>query len=51
MSAALRPLQEVRPTKEPELWTGYNDPKDGKIRHNLSREEIAGILASGEGTL
>ncbi|HET9635834.1 MAG TPA: magnesium transporter CorA family protein [Gemmatimonadaceae bacterium] len=50
MSAALRPLQEVRPTTEPELWTGYNDPKTG-IRNNLSREEIASILASGEGTL
>jgi magnesium transporter len=50
MSAALRPLQEVRPTREPELWTGYNDPKTG-IRNNLSREEIASILASGEGTL
>jgi magnesium transporter len=50
MSAALRPLQEVRPTTEPELWTGYNDPKTG-IRNNLSPEEIASILASGEGTL
>ena len=50
MSAALRPLQAVRPTKEPELWTGYNDPKTG-IRNNLSREELASILASGEGTL
>lgn len=50
MSAALRPLQEVRPTTEPELWTGYNDPRGG-IRHDLSRDEIARIIDSGEGTL
>ncbi|HJQ11136.1 MAG TPA: magnesium transporter CorA family protein [Gemmatimonadaceae bacterium] len=49
-AAALRPLQEIRPTTEPELWTGYNDPRGG-IRNNLSRDEIARIIASGEGTL
>jgi magnesium transporter len=50
MSVALRPLQQIRPTTEPELWTAYNDPRSG-IRHDLSRDEIAGILRSGEGTL
>jgi magnesium transporter len=50
MSVALRPLQEIRPTSEPELWTGYNDPKGG-IRHDLTRDEIAQIVSSGEGTL
>src|SRR5438128_3166566 len=50
MSVALRPLQEIRPTSEPELWTGYNDPKGG-IRNDLSRDEIARIVSSGEGTL
>ena len=50
MSVALRPLQEIRPTSEPELWTGYNDPKTG-IRNDLSRDEIARIVESGEGTL
>src|SRR6476619_4686784 len=50
MSAALRPLQEVRPTTVPELWTAYNDPHTG-IRHDLSRDEIARIIESGEGTL
>ena len=50
MSVALRPLQQVRPSSEPELWTAYNDGRSG-IRHDLSREEISTILASGEGTL
>jgi len=50
MSVALRPLQQVRPSSEPELWTAYNDNRSG-IRHDLSREEISTILASGEGTL
>lgn len=50
MTVALRPLQQVRPTSEPELWTGYNDPNGG-IRHDLSRDEIASIVASGTGTL
>jgi len=51
MSAALRPLQDVRPSDEPELWSGYNDPRGGGIRHNLSRAEMSRILATGEGTL
>jgi magnesium transporter len=50
MSVALRPLQQVRPSSEPELWTAYNDNRSG-IRYDLSRDEISGILASGEGTL
>jgi len=50
MSTALRPLQHVRPSADPNLWSCYQDPRGG-IRQNLSREEIARALASGEGTL
>ena len=50
MSVAPRPLQQVRPSSEPELWTGYNDPNGG-IRNDVSRDEIARIVASGDGTL
>ena len=50
MSAALKPLQYVRPSAEPHVWSCYNDPK-GRIRLDLSREEIERALASGEGTL
>ncbi len=50
MSTALRPLQDVRPTAEPQSWTCYTDPKGG-IRQGLSSEEIGGARASGEGTL
>jgi len=50
MSVAPRPLQQVRPSSEPELWTGYNDPNGG-IRNDISRDEIARIVASGDGTL
>jgi magnesium transporter len=50
MSVASRPLQQVRPSSEPELWTGYNDPNGG-IRNDISRDEIARIVASGDGTL
>jgi magnesium transporter len=50
MSTALRPLQDVRPTAEPQLWSCYTDPR-GTIRQGLSIEEIGSALASGEGTL
>jgi magnesium transporter len=50
MSAALRPLQYVRPSPEPHVWSCYNDP-NGQMRQHLSRDEIARALASGEGTL
>lgn len=50
MSTALRPLQDVPPSSDPNLWSCYHDPRAG-IRQNLSREEIAKALASGEGTL
>jgi magnesium transporter len=50
MSAALRPLQEVRPSAEPRVWSCYNAP-DGQLRTELSRDEIARALASGGGTL
>ena len=50
MSVASRPLQQVRPSSEPELWTGYNDPNGG-IRNDISRDEIARIVASDDGTL
>ena len=50
MSAALKPLQYVRPPAEPRVWSCYNDP-NGRIRLDLSREEIERALASGDGTL
>src|SRR5438874_5090423 len=50
MTAALRLLQDVRPTPEPRLWSCYSDPA-GRIRQNLSRDEIARALTSGVGTL
>jgi magnesium transporter len=50
MSAALRPLQEVRPTAEPRPWNCQYDPS-GRMKQYLSRDEIARALASGEGTL
>jgi magnesium transporter len=50
MSAALTPLQYVRPSAEPRVWSCYNDPK-GQMRQDLSPEEISRALAAGEGTL
>jgi magnesium transporter len=50
MSTALRPLQDVRPTPEPQLWSCYTDAR-GEIRQGLSIEAIGTALASGEGTL
>src|SRR5438270_9539694 len=50
MTAALRLLQDVRPSAEPHLWSCYSDP-NGSIRQNLSRDEIARAFNSGVGTL
>lgn len=50
MSALLKPIQDVRPTQEPHLWSCYSDP-GGKIRKNLTPDEIARAAASGVGTL
>jgi magnesium transporter len=50
MSAALKPLQEVRPHSEPQPWNCLYDPS-GQVKQRLSRDEIARALASGEGTL
>jgi len=50
MSAALKPLQYVRPSAEPHVWSCYNDP-NGQMRVDLSREEIAQALAKEDGTL
>ncbi|MDP9202640.1 MAG: magnesium transporter CorA family protein [Gemmatimonadota bacterium] len=50
MSIALKPLQDVRPSTDPRLWSCYHDPRAG-IRQDLSPEQIASALASGEGTL
>jgi magnesium transporter len=50
MSAALTPLQHVRPLAEPRVWSCYNDPK-GQMRLDLSPEEIARALTAGDGTL
>jgi magnesium transporter len=50
MSAALKPIQNVRPSTDPHLWSCYYGPREG-IKQKLPVEEIAGALASGEGTL
>jgi magnesium transporter len=50
MSAALTPLQYVRPPAEPRVWSCYNDPK-GQMRLDLSPDAIARALAAGDGTL
>jgi len=50
MSAALTPLQYVRPPAEPRVWSCYNDP-NGQMRLDLSPDEIARALAAGDGTL
>lgn len=50
MTAALTPLQYVRPSAEPRVWSCYNDP-DGQMRLDLSPEEIVRALAKGDGTL
>ncbi|MFL5566259.1 MAG: magnesium/cobalt transporter CorA [Gemmatimonadaceae bacterium] len=50
MSAALRPLQYVRPSAEPHVWSCYNDP-NGQMRQDLSREEIERALGRDDGTL
>lgn len=46
----LKPLQEVRPKEDPDLWSCYYGPRTG-IQQRLPVEEIAKALASGEGTL
>jgi magnesium transporter len=50
MKIALRPLQDVRPSPDPDLWSCYYGPREG-IKQQLPVEEIARALASGEGTL
>jgi len=50
MSAALKPLQYVRPSAEPRVWSCYNDP-NGRMRLDLSPDEIARTLVTGEGML
>ena len=50
MSAALTPLQYVRPSAEPRVWSCYNDP-NGQMRLDLSPDEIVRALAKGDGTL
>jgi magnesium transporter len=49
-SKGLKPLQEVRPKEDPDLWSCYYGPRAG-IQQRLPVEEIAKALASGEGTL
>jgi magnesium transporter len=49
-SKALKPLQEVRPKEDPDLWSCYYGPTTG-IQQRLPADEIAKALASGEGTL
>jgi len=46
----LKPLQEVRPSTDPDLWSCYYGPREG-IKQRLPVDEIAKALESGEGTL
>jgi len=50
MSTALKPIQDVRPSTDPHLWSCYYGPAEG-IKQKLPVKEIARALASGEGTL
>jgi magnesium transporter len=50
MTASIRLLQDVKPPAEPRLFSCYSD-SSGKATQNLSRDEIARVLASGTGTL
>jgi magnesium transporter len=50
MSAALKPLQEIRPHGDGQIWSCYHDARGG-MRQNLSTSEIAAALSTGEGTL
>jgi magnesium transporter len=50
MSTALKPIQDVRPSANPRLWSCYYGPREG-IKQELPVKEIAAALASGEGTL
>lgn len=47
---ALKPLQEIPPSEDPNLWSCFCGPREG-IKQRLPVEEIARALASGEGTL
>ncbi|MGH7602971.1 MAG: magnesium transporter CorA family protein [Gemmatimonadaceae bacterium] len=50
MSTALRLIQDVRPPAEPHFWS-YQFDSSGKASENLSRDDIANALRSGQGTL
>jgi len=50
MSTALKPIQDVRPSTDPHLWSCYYGPTEG-IKQKLPVKEIGRALASGEGTL
>jgi magnesium transporter len=50
MSAALKPLQQVRPDDDPKVFSCYHTP-NGEIRQGLTRKEIEEALASGVGTI
>ncbi|HUQ99098.1 MAG TPA: magnesium transporter CorA family protein [Gemmatimonadaceae bacterium] len=50
MSAALKPLQHVRPDADARVFSCYHDPKGG-IRQGLSKKEIEAAVASGVGTI
>ena len=50
MSTALKPIQDVRPSKDPHLWSCYYGSSEG-VKQRLPVKEIASALASGEGTL
>ena len=43
MSTALKPIQDVRPSANPRLWSCYYGPQEG-IKQELPVKEIAGFL-------
>jgi magnesium transporter len=43
-------LQDVRPTAVAKTYSCYHNPQDG-VQENLSRDQIAKAVASGQGTL
>ena len=51
MRTALKPLlQDVRPTADPRVYSCYHHPQSG-VQENLTRDQLAKAVASGQGTL
>ncbi|MEO8910383.1 MAG: CorA family divalent cation transporter [Gemmatimonadaceae bacterium] len=51
MSTATKTLlQDARPTADPKVYSCFQQPQKG-VQENLSRDQIAKAVASGQGTL